>query len=207
MAQNQVQSLNPAAVSAALNTYPIQGSGKQQDAYVSELHGKYYSAAYAGNVFTTSVPAAGTLTIPTTLATLASKFCILNPAGSGKNLELIRFDYFINSATEVVNVIGLTKSQQAVALLGTLTAGVINNVTFGGLASVANFYVAATHTDTPVWFKSLIGVNATAVGLFANSYIFDGSVIIPPGYCIDVVASAGAQANSLCDMMWAEWPI
>ena len=209
MSQNQIQTVvTAAALAQPANSYPVQAGGRQQDAYVSEIHGKYYAGAYGGNMFTTSVPAAGTLTIPTTLATLASKFCLVNPPGSGKNLELVRFDYFINSATEVVNVIGITKSTTAAAALATLTTGVINNTNLNsGLTSVAIFYTAATHTDTPVWYKSLIGVNATAVGLFQNSYMFDGTVVIPPGMMIDVVASAGAQANSLCDMMWLEWPI
>ena len=186
-----------------LDTYDRQGA--QQ---VSETHGRYYNMSYGGNLFTTSVPAASTLTIPTTLATLASKFCLLNPASSGVNLELVRLDYFINSATEVVNVIGLTKSNQTTAGLGTLTAGVINNLNVnGGRTSQATFYVAATHTDTPVWYMSLFGVGATAVGKFYDSYVFDGSVILPPGNCIDLVASIGAQANSIPQLIWAEWPI
>lgn len=182
--------------------------GRQGDQLVSEWLPRLGTATYRGTLFKTSVPAASTLTIPTTLATLASKFCLVNPAGSGKNLVLARFDYFVNSATEVVNVIGITKSTLTTAGLGTLTAGVINNCNINaGLASVAVFYTAATHTDTPVWFMSLIGINATAVGLFQNSYVFDGSIILPPGNCVDVVASAGAQANSLCDMTWLEVPI
>ena len=183
--------------------YDRQG-GKQ----VSHNHGNYYNIARGGNCFTTSVPAASTLTIPTTLATLASKFCLVNPASSNVVLELIRFDYFINSATEVVNTIGLTKSTTTAAAIGTLTPGVINNLNVNaGLSSQANFYVAATHADTPVWYMSLIGVNATAVGLFQSSYIFDGSVIIPPGNMVDVVAGVGAQASSLPQMIWAEWPV
>lgn len=182
--------------------------GRQGDAQVSEVHGPLYSMSNGGNLYTTSVPAASTLTIPTTLATLASKFCLVNPAGSGVKLELIRFDYFVNSATEVVNTIGLTKSTTTAAAIATLTAGVINNLNVnGGQGSQANFYVAATHADTPVWFMSLVGVNATAVGLFQGTYLFNGSVILPPGSMIDVVASLGAQANSIPQMIWAEWPV
>jgi hypothetical protein len=208
MSLNQGAVINPASTNLPDGSNPPGGMGRQGEQLASELHGKYYTAAYRGNVFTTSVPAAGSLTLPTTLATLASKFCLLNPSGSAKNFELIRLDYFINSATEVVNTLGITKSTQVAAGLGTLTAGVVNNTNInGGLASQALFYVAATHTDTPVWYKSLLGVNATAVGYFQSRYDFDGSVILPPGNCIDLVMSIAAQANSLPDLMWAEWPV
>ena len=186
-----------------LDTYDRQG-GKN----VSETHGRFWNMSYGGNLFTTSVPAAGTLTIPTTLATLASKFCLLNPTGSGVNMELLRFDAFVNSATLVANIWGLTKSNQTTAGLGTLTAGVINNLNVnGGRTSQATFYVAATHTDTPVWYYSLGALNATSGTTSALSYNFDGSLILPPGNCIDLVTSAGAQANTLAQLIWAEWPV
>lgn len=198
-----------AGPSAVDGSNPFISQGKAQEMLVAEIRGKYYTAAYRGNCFKTSVPAAATLTIPTTLATLASKWCLVNPAGSVKNLALIRVDYFVNSATEVVNVIGITKSTGTAAALTTTTAGVINNTNIGGanaLASQAQFFTAATHADTPVWFASLFGINATAVGLFVNSYIFDDYLQIAPNNMIDMVASVGAQANSLADAVWAEWP-
>lgn len=182
--------------------------GKAGEMITSELRGKYYTAAYRGQVFTTSVPAATALTIPTTLATLASKFCIVNPAGSGKVMELVRLDYFCNSATEVVNTLGLTKSTLTTAALSSLTAGVINSTLIGsGSVPSGIFYNAATHADTPVWYKSLIAINATAVGLFQDSYVFDGTFLLYPGNCIDLVASLGAQANSIPDLVWAEFPL
>lgn len=201
----QVTVTAPTTTSNASGSQPFWLGGKQAEGIVAELHGKYYTAAVNGNVFTTSTAAAAT--IPATLTTLASKWCLLNPAGSGRNLELIRFDYFVASATEVVNVIGITKSTQTAAGLTSLTAGVINNGLLGGATSVATYYTAATHADTPVWYKSLIGINATAVGIPNNYYIVDGAIIVPPGFCIDVVVSTGAQANSWVDAMWVEVPL
>ena len=189
------------------NTEQFSLAGKAGEAIVAELRGKYYTAMYRGFTFTTSVAAA--VTIPTTLASLASKWNLSNPAGSGKFFEFIRLDYFVNSATEVVNVIGLTKDFLPTAALGTNTAGVINSTNIGGVTQTATgiFYTATTHGDTPVWYKALIGINATAVGLFVNSYVFDGLMGLSPNYCIDLVASAGAQANSWPDMVYAEWPV
>jgi hypothetical protein len=205
----------PGTVQLPINNNLTIGTNTQLDAYdrqggkqVSETHGRFYNMSYGGNLFTTSVPAASTLTIPTTLATLASKFCILNPAGSGVNLEFIRFDAFVNSATLVANVWGLTKSTSAAAALATLTTGVINNLNVnGGRSAQAIFYVAATHTDTPVWYYTLGAINATTGAGTTLSYNFDGSLILPPGNCIDLVTSAATQANSIPQMIWAEWPI
>lgn len=201
----QVTVTPPTTTSNAAGSQPGWLGGKQAEGIVADLHGKYYTPAVNQMLFTTSM--AAVVTLPTTLATLASKWCLVNPAGSGRNLEILRFDYFIGSATEVVNVIGLTKSTTVAAALGTLTAGVINNCYLGGTASVATFYTAATHADTPVWYKALFGVNATAVGLFQNYYVADGAIIVPPGYCIDMVTSVATQANSWVDAVWAEVPL
>lgn len=201
----QVTVTPPTTTSNASGSQPGWLGGKQAEGIVADLHGKYYTATVNQMTFTTSTASAAT--IPTTLATLASKWCLLNPAGSGRNLEILRFDYMLASATEVVNVIGITKSTQTAAGLGTLTAGIINNCYLGGTASVATYYTAATHADTPVWYKSLLGVDATAVGFFTHTYIVDGAIIVPPGFCIDVVASTGAQANSWVDAVWIEVPL
>ena len=204
-APNQVTVIAPTTTSNPSGSQPFWLGGKQGEGVVTDLHGKYYENAVNGNVFTTSTAAVATL--PTTLSSLASKWCLLNPAGSGKNLELIRFDFFIGNATEVVNVIGITKSTSVAAALGTLTAGTINNAYLGGTASVATYYTAATHTDTPVWYKALFAVNATAVGSFQNYYMVDGAIIVPPGFCIDVVTSVATQANAWVDAMWVEVPL
>lgn len=203
---NQV--LNVATVGYGYGASPAsQSTGKQGELLASNIHSSYYVAAQAGCAFTTSVPASATLTIPTTLATLASKFCIVNPAGSGKVMEMFWLDYFVASATEVVNVLGFTKSTLTTAVLATLTAGVINNTSIGNpnnISPVGIFYNAATHADTPVWFKSIMSINATAVGKFYDRAYLDGFLLYP-GNCIDLVASTGAQANSIPDLVWGEW--
>ena len=186
-----------------LDTYDRQGA--QQ---VSESHGRFYNMAYGGNLFTTSVPGAG-VNIPTTLTTLASKFCLLNPYGSGVNMELIRADLNMAAATPVVGTHGFTKSNQTTAGLGTLTSGVINNMNVnGGRTSQINFYTAATHADTPVWFYSMFSCSvASAIATPNFMHMFDGSIIIPPGNCIDWVMSTTGISAVVPQVVWAEWPI
>src|ERR1035437_11004695 len=65
----------------------LQGGGPSGDSWVSELHGKWYSAARLGRVFLSASLIAG-VTIPVNTATAAT-FLIANPVGSEVNLELI----------------------------------------------------------------------------------------------------------------------
>ena len=66
----------------------------------------YYEACLRGNLFMAYTVIAG-VALPVAAATLNSKFTLHNPAGSGKNIELITFTMGIDSATTVVNGIGL----------------------------------------------------------------------------------------------------
>lgn len=197
-----------ANINVAGDAYNPQG-----DKQVSEVHGRFYTAARGGNMYSTYTAAA--VTLPVVASTLASKWVLVNPVGSGKNMELLWCDAFVNSATQVVGVVCITKPVTvAAAGLGTLTQGTIastvlnagTTVATTNNGSVATYYTAATHTDTPVVYKGLFNIEATAIGLFSNRYFFDGGFILPPGTVIDLVTTA-AQANFWADMVWAEWPV
>src|ERR1700730_7015850 len=67
---------------------PIQLAGKAGEGIVSELHGKYYTKAYRGNVFIYATAPAGVA--PPAYNATAQTFGIWNPAGSGKNISIIK---------------------------------------------------------------------------------------------------------------------
>jgi len=188
---------------------PIGLMGRSGELIDTKLHGDYYTANYRGRIFIATTVVAG-VTLPVQAASLASKFCIVNPVSSSVNLELIDFDWGVQSATEVVNAIQLYYQTGAAAItgLGSLTAGTIlpGTISGGGNPS-AIYYTAATHTGTPAPYKQLGMINATANGIPVSHYDFNGKVIVPPGGIIDVAASVGAQANFVCSLTWAEWPI
>lgn len=182
--------------------------GPSAELIVSDLHGAWYEIAKAGFVFMAAVTAAATL--PVNAATLASVFCIINPTGSGKNLELIDADFASVNATEVVNAIQLVyqTTPGGVTGLSSLTAGTIHSGIIGATAnSVATFYTAATHTGTPTVYQTLWDVTATAAGISNTHYNFNGSLIVPPGTIIDLATSTGALTNWVGNVRWAEWPI
>lgn len=206
---------NPTNVNYSQNiNLPGDAYGRQGDKQVSEVHGPYYSACIGGSMFSTYTVAA--VTLPVTGATLASKWCLVNPVGSNKNMELLWADIFVNSATQVVNVIGISVPvTPSTATLSSLTQGTVASTVLnpGVTAAVTNngsvalYYVAATHADTPVKYKGLVNIEATAIGLFSNRYNFGGGFVMPPGTVIDLLAFTGAQASFWADMTWNEWPV
>src|SRR5437870_7298434 len=79
----------PTNVSATDGNNYVFLQGKQAEAIVSELHGKYYTQAYRGNVFWGSTASAGVL-VPIA-STTGPTFGLWNPAGSGKNAAIVRY--------------------------------------------------------------------------------------------------------------------
>src|SRR5271166_2715298 len=64
--------------------------GKSAEQVFAELHGKWYTPAYRGRVFTASSLIAG-ITIPVNTTT-SPTWTLFNPLGSGINVELITLD-------------------------------------------------------------------------------------------------------------------
>src|ERR1700675_4544342 len=84
--------------SSPIGSNPTQTFGKQADGLVSELHGRWYTAAYNGKSFFASTLVAG-VTLPVNTTTAAT-YLVYNPLGSGVNMELISLDVAsLNSGT------------------------------------------------------------------------------------------------------------
>lgn len=188
-------------------------SGPSGEFLMAEIHGQFYSAARAGNVFNLSTAAAGT-TIPVAATNLVSTFTLWNPPGSGKNVELIRYSMAIAAATTVVSDVSLYQQSGLVSPGGTLTVRAIKNNLFGaGLASVCTGYTAATLVnvvDTNM-FRAAILTSFAAVTSTADApvnYDFNGSVILTPGSLITVAGGVAAQASAAAQSLtFAEWPL
>ena len=95
MPLTQVQVNAPSAASYGDGSTPAQLGGKQGDAIVSQLHGNYYTQASRGNVYYASNAGAGaafSIYSNTTYVGLA----LINPAGSNKNLSIIKVNVGLN---------------------------------------------------------------------------------------------------------------
>ena len=206
------QSLNRAYGDTPNNTY-----GRQGDSMVSELHGKYYQGAYAGNVFYASTLAAGII-VPFNAATVASKFTLWNPAGSGVNVELIELTLCQVPGTALITGLGMgfqgpLASTGGVPTSLTLAAG--GNITTkigSGLAPKASLYTAATLTNvaisnlSPIYWL-LNNVATTVITQGQTIVPFDGKFLLPPDtLCTLVNSITGTQSACAASICWAEWP-
>lgn len=168
-----------------------------------EYRGKYATSNDRGYLFHATAPA---ITLPVIAATLVSKFAILNPVGSGVDLELIDCDIHNVLATTVVDSFALYESHgnnAATATLTTLGAPVSGRA--GAVASnKGQFYSALTHVGTPVRVCSLGGHGAVTNTGTAIHFDFDGKVIVPEGTIVSIAASTAAGTASGLDVH-ASW--
>ena len=214
-----VRAANASNFSASTNNTLSQG--RQGEMLTSDVHGPWYHASLAGNVFCAFTLIAG-VALPVAAATLNSKFTIHNPTGSGKNVELISFVMGIDSATTVVNGIGVAIQRNLSGTSGipttttTITSAQLGPA--GGLsASSASVYSQATLTNVaipgvtaatavPIPFYCMFSFGAvTAAVISPAEHEFKGRVILGPdslgAFCTTVAPATAA----FCGIVWAEW--
>lgn len=169
--------------------------------------------ALGGQCFFGSTAIAGV--VPTT-STTAQVFGLWNPAGSGYNALLNKFNISVTTAnTALVASLGLSVLTPTGASIGTpisaFTSGTIQNALLGsGKASAMRFTPSAA-TTTATTFLTALGVAQTAgtapIGPQAYVYDFDGSIILPPNTAVFVVASAAVASAFAMALSWAEVPV
>jgi len=205
---------NPASGSSLSdgNTTQSFAQGKAGELLAAEIHGPYYTAAYRGAVQWVTTATAGT-TIPVQAASLASTFTIWNPAGSGKNLELITYSAAFEAATMVVSDVSLYFQSNATTPTN-LTALTIRAGLLGaGLASIASAYSVATLVGAITIGPSLFGPTTTQSVAGGSSgpalfrYDFNGTILVPPGTIITTAGNAAQSQAAKQTLIWAEWPI
>lgn len=178
--------------------------GQQGDQLASGLHGDMYEQTVRGNVF--SVNTQGTaVTTTAALATTWTGLGISNPAGSGKNLVLLKFSaaQFAAGAAATVGLLG------GVGVLAASLA-VQSRMIGGGQVSVANASAGAT-ISTPLLiqtFGSLGSVATTGYGLSNALYVdINGSIVVPPGSFIGTYTSVVTTTALNFGFVWEECPI
>lgn len=172
------------------------------------LSGRYNERTYRGNVYSATNAA---FTMPVNAATLATKFALYNPPGSGKLLEIIDVEAHAVVATTVVNAMGVYFSTVALSALATFTtAGTITNGRLGDGTGVATFWSVAVHSGTPVLARLVGGWGAvTDGGATPIRKEFNGSLIVPQGILISLAMTTAASTGSgiTAAITWAEIPV
>jgi hypothetical protein len=196
----------------------VKARGTRDGAQVIQsMHGPYYEAALRGNVFHASTIIAGKIVL-VAAATLAGVFTIHNPLGSNRNVELISFSFGLDSATIVVNTIGILIQRNLTATSGiptSTTAGSVHRLGLSG-TNFANFYSVATLTNVaipgavgsavPIPFYPMVTMPATAdtnIGDYRHE--FKGKIILEPDSLVSVCSTNTTATVSPMAMDWAEW--
>jgi hypothetical protein len=218
--QNQLLVANPATTQNPDGQLVTNYAGRQGDALVSEVHGKWYTAGYRGATFVTSTLIAG-ITVPIAAATLAGKFTIWNPAGSGRICELISLNIAQSSATTVVNGIGLMIQRNLTGTSGiptSLTAQYALPLGIGG-SPVCGAYSAATCTNVaipgvsaatpvPIPFYQMFGFGAvTNPSAESLEHFFDGRLLLGPDSLVSLCTTVATETTLVVSATWAEWPL
>lgn len=195
--------------------YPM---GKGGDLLTSQAHGRFYQAAYRGNVFYARSPVAGSV-IPIDTDTTAGHytFAVLNPAGSGVNLELLQarvdiiaVDTYIASEVYLLALQGPPGQLVLGATCTPITGGVQNALVLqGNKPKSTAFSAISIGTSQADLHKFGLG-SFDAVTTGPDRLLLrdlDGSVIVPPGTIITVAGNAAQTQIAHIEFMYAEVPI
>lgn len=192
--------------------------GKQAEAIYAKLHGDSYTQAYRGNVYWASAAVTGLVT--TIFSNTTYVGLLLWNQSTTKNLVPIRaFQSRILAATTVCGfgscfVNGGSALGTPISAFTAITAtrGAANTPAATGQgSSVALVGGGATLGTAFAWGLSnglAAGTETTAI--VEQTYVqdFQGSVIIPPGTCMAVMAATAAQGGTwVPSIVWEEVPV
>lgn len=203
------------------NDTPFVARGfKEGGQIVGGLHGRYYEAALNGRLFIAYTVIAG-VALPVAAATLNSKFTLHNPASSTRLIEPVSFTMGIDSATTVVNGIGMAIQRNLSTTSGipTSTTSVVSSRLGPTGTAIGAVYSQATLTNVaipgvtaatavPIPLYPLFSMGAvTAPTIDPVNHDFNGKVILAPddlgAFCTTVAPATAA----FCAVIWAEWDI
>jgi hypothetical protein len=216
---------NPATVQNTDGNPSIPILGRQGEVLVDSVRGKYGAMAHRHGVFVSQVTTAAT-SIPVITTTNASTFALINPSGSGVKAELIRFklDFLsTNAAPATANIIGwslvnntLNANSAITKMADPISAGghavdlsgvspqayVASAVTFASALTIAANFERSMFSFPASWVPTVGGY---PVPLF---YDFDGTLMVPPGFTLTLVASTAWGSNTVAPhLTWAEYLI
>jgi hypothetical protein len=218
MATQKIQVQAPSPISFSDGDVQIPIAGKQCEAIVAELHGKYYTQTYRGNLFHGSTAAAGVL-LPAVTGT-AVTFGLWNPIGSGRNAVLVKSTIgYISTTGAAGNIVysfqsgvGATAATGApitAATLGTAQSGFLG----GGTKSAMNFIpatatlAAANTLLRPMGISQLVTTATTTSNIFSQAVDdLDGSIVVPPGTIFSIQGNIALLSVFNIGLVWYEAP-
>lgn len=205
----------PSNTSNADGTNPVQLFGKQSEAIVVELHGKYYTQAYRNNLYNGSTAIAG-VAVPS-YNTTAQTFGIWNPAGNTKNAVLVSLDIGLVSGALIASNWTLSASLNAGSALATggisaFTSGTPIGGNIGVAGGNTTRFTPSAATSLASTFAMTLGLSHVTTTTTTNyeakmNYDFDGKVIVPPNSALWVTNNAASGATADLTLFWEEVPV
>lgn len=222
--------VGPQGVSTADGVTALLRQGRQQDLINSELHGRFYEQTFRGNVYSVGMTLTSISNVTFTTGTLgATETPILgvwNPSTSTVNLVILQASISVTQ-TNLTNT-GAGGFVWATSLSNAaISTGVspTNRKTLGTSGSQAKGFASATAltgltNNMAVAFGSALDGGSpynissvgTAVGFppgagSAAIENIDGSIIVPPGAVLALLATTTPVAHSACGyLLWEEVP-
>lgn len=222
-------SLNTINVTTLTRTTKLQAGnattngGFQGDQFVSELHSRFYSATYNGQLFfldSDAVTAAAANATKGAAGTIKLINGFVNPFNSGVNAEIICVASATVSGTPAGPLFYNAQSLTAgVSLTNTATGSIRSSLinTNGGVGNsqmTAEVNVVLTRSDSATTAFTQIGVHggpaAIAAGAGAYQVIDEvaGRYIIPPGTVFGLTAVGAGTSHVLqSTIWWMEWAV
>lgn len=196
--------------------------GNYLDQIVSELHGRYFEQTLRNRGFRSMVKAvtvAATHNSPIAAATATPLLGLHNPVGSGKAAVIERIAPSSVSGTPaggqfILNALQVTTAPTTPG--GSIFAGQLsgaaspqgsvmrpfNNVALTGMLPVAGNELDIIGGVTAVALASAVNQNGEDVG---------GSIILPPGFVLALMAGTGAGTTWIVNAGWSweeiDWPL
>ena len=203
--------LNPVAANLADGVQQASNVfGRQGEQLKGDLHGKWFVANARKSVF---VFTKSGFTQVATGSGPVSLFTLYNPPSSGVMAEIISTEVNAVSATTVVNVLGWYFSTAALTALGTFTTPAVAGTNYfsGRAGDTPNGgvvpYISFTHSGTPVRLDVVASFAAiTNTSIQSAVKWHEGTLLLPPGIAMSLLASTASFTNADLAVKWAEYP-
>jgi len=204
MALNQIIT-GPQAV--ADSTTITGRAGRQGDAIVSELHGRYYEQAYRGNMYWAAIQAVSTTTVG--LATTYTGLAIANPITSSINCVINKVSMMqsVLQATQV-EAFAIATGYNATTNITNTTPLAVHNANPSLPVGIVVASISATLPTAP-FYETFITNTGTATANSTGAQVVDleGSIILPPGgYALWVTPAQATVAGMWFSFSWEEVP-
>lgn len=195
--------------SIASGTQAMMRQGNMGDQIMSELHGRYYEAAYRRALFSAASQAAvatvglGTLTY--------TGLSIANPIGSTVNLVLLKASYALSVAAPTAGYLGIeTGYNSGTNVTHTAAATVANNFIGVGASGTGLVDTSSTLPTAPTARLFLCNTSTIATTAYNGSAPqvtdLEGSIILPPGAYAAFFTFATNTAAWWFSWFWEEVP-